>query len=344
MIFRLIVLCVLLVGCSTVEEVEQKELADPPKGHSDIQPPGEMPPAPRKTKYEGFVGVTIDTMMKKGDEAFQSGNYSEASKHYKNVMELQKATPGGRAAEALYKMGLCEELLGEDERAIAKYQDALKRRKDLTFELAQMEIPARLAMAYMRIGQMKTAKGYFLKAEKGIAKLRANLTAYQDKSQWLAEILYGMGFISAQIKNDKNFDDTIYSIQHAQNYLLFAIEINDPKWSPMAGKEMEKLYKAALENINSMTLEKSKDSVVAERKLQEKKKSMSYTLLDQIANLQDLVLPEVENSILKQTLVNLSETEKALDAIVKSRPVGEGLTDEAKKFENPKREGRIKDE
>lgn len=339
MIYRYLLLTFFLFGCSSVETVETSELADPAKENSEIQPPGPMP-----TKYDGYVGVNLDTIIAKGDSQFLAGRYSEALVQYRNVIELQKSTPHGKTAEALYKAGMCHELMGDDAKAIATYQDALKRKKDLTFELGQMEIPARLAMAYMRIGQLKTSKNYFLKAEKGLARLRANLANYENKSQWLAQILYGMGFISAQIKDDRNFDDTIHSIQHAQSYLLFSMEINDPKWSPLAGQELEKLYKVAYENIENMKEDPSKDAVAAKRTLQEKQKKMGYILLDQISNLYDQVMPEVENTYLKETLARIATTEKAIETLVKSRPVGEGLTEEAKKFESPKREGRIKDD
>ncbi len=347
MTFKLLIISFLfLVGCSSVEEVNVTNVAESTSDHSDIEPPSTAPTTTEAlgAKLVGISGSSVDFYMNKGEIAFRAGDYRTAIDNFKTVIELQKAAKWGRAAEALYRMGMCYEFLGDDAKAIATYQDALKRKKNLTFELGNMEIPARLAMSYMRIGQLKTARTYFLKAEKGIAKLRTNLGDYEEKSEWLAEILFGMGRISSQIKRDKNFEDTIYSIEHAQNYLLFALEINDSKWSPKAGEELEKLYRAGYENINEMKGDPGKDPVVTKRSLQEKQRKMGYTLLDQMSNLEDQILPEVENKTLKKTLERLSITKKEIEKLVESRPIGEGLTEEAKKFESPKREGKIKDE
>ena len=88
------------------------------------------------------------------DSYFQLANYEQALKWYATVIEFNKGATES-TAEALYKSGLCHEYLGNDAKAIATYTDALKRKEKLTFELAWLEIPARLAMTYVRLGEFK---------------------------------------------------------------------------------------------------------------------------------------------------------------------------------------------
>src|SRR5690606_3770948 len=104
------------------------------------------------------------------------------------------------------------------------------------------------------------------------------------------------------------------------------------------------LYEASLENINSMTAGEDKAAVAAQRKLHEKQVKMGYTLLDQLSNLQDQVIPEIQNDHLKSTLERIAAIENEIENQVRARPVGEGLTEEAMRFERVKREGTTKDE
>jgi hypothetical protein len=153
-----------------------------------------------------------------------------------------------------------------------------------------------------------------------------------------------LGYKISQIHTTHNFDDFVYALEHAQNYLLFSIELNDPVWSKAAAEELIKIYQNTLTHIQSLKVEPAKNTLAARRELQDRQKKMSYVALDQIENLHDMILPEVENDFLKKVKGELQKVEAQFSEVVNARPVGEGLTEEAKRFEQPKREGRIKDD
>lgn len=288
-------------------------------------------------KFPLSENVTRATFML-ADSYFQLANYQSALQWYKKVIEFNKGQKKS-TADALYKLGLCYEYLGEDTKAIAAYLDALKRKEKLSFELYGLEIPARLALSYMRQGELRSAQKYFLITESGITRVRKKLLTYRDKSAWLAQILYQMGSMSFHIKTSPNIDNNLLSLDHVQDYLLFAAELNDPKWSDLAATEIFNVYETAFNIIQKMEPENKADRALARHEQILKQNKFSNDLLDNIENLRDKITPETENLYIKTNLQRLDLLEKQIQQFIATNIQNSKLTEEAKKLEAPRREG-----
>ncbi len=288
---------------------------------------------------------TVEVTLMVAESYFQLSQYPESIKWYERVIEFNKTSDSFSTAEALYKLGLIYEFTNQDTKAVATYLDALKRKSNLSFELTELEIPARLAMTYVRIGEFKSSKKYFLMAEKGIKKVKSKLAQYQSKSKWLAQVLFQMGFVSStmnasRMKNSTDLKDTLFSIDHAQEYLLFSAELNDSKWSAAAADELFNIYNTFVNNMKTFEASNStKDDVLNQRVTNQARRKLALQILDQIDNLKDKIIPDAENKYIRETMKKIVPLENELNQYIAMAPVNEGITEEAKKLDSLKREG-----
>ena len=148
-----------------------------------------------------------------------------------------------------------------------------------------------------------------------------------------------MGSVSTQIKAATKLNDVLLSLDRAQDYLLFAAELNDPKWSALAANEIYKAYDESFKNILNITTEKKEDKILAKHEQLQKQKKTANDLLENIENLRDKVTPETENKHIKECMKKMDALEKRIQQFLASNTSVNTLTEEAKKLEAPKREG-----
>ena len=104
--------------------------------------------------------------------------------------------------------------------------DAHKRSVNLPPDVAQAELPARLAAAYARIGEHAKAVQYFQEASSGLKKALTNSgTTAKIQQQFAARTLYAMGQLTAR-QRGLNADPKSYlkSLSIQQPYLLQSAE------------------------------------------------------------------------------------------------------------------------
>lgn len=151
---------------------------------------------------------------------------------YREIIERSSERQMEFVALASYRIAYCEEVLMENERALAALSDAYKLKAYLPLEISLAEIPARIASVHSRLNQPQLADIYTAKAEKGMNKLKAIKRGADP--EWVSQTLIRMGSLSLNQIDPVSFRQNLSTLARNQRYLLQAIEINHSKWSKEA--------------------------------------------------------------------------------------------------------------
>ncbi|MES2769078.1 MAG: tetratricopeptide repeat protein [Bdellovibrionota bacterium] len=295
---------------------------------------------------------TLDELYQRGKSERIQGSPKECLKTFSKVIDLRKTVQDSLFAYSLYQSGLCHEMLGEYERAIAVYQDALRVKAIVNSELALLEIPSRLAISYERVQDVATANNYYLIVKRYIDDLKKNKKSFNSKKEYYAETLFQMGTIANNYQPTKSSDPGILaqdfssylkSISYAQEYLMLVLELEVQPYTEYALKQMVTNFQSSFEFIKNIGLDSGDDEVVAQRDRQMRQKDMSTILAHHIDEFEteSSVQKKSKRSDYKEIFSKLKEIKTGLDAIINERPIGEGLTLEAQKLQDPKKEGRF---
>lgn len=297
---------------------------------------------------------TLDELYQRGKSERIQGSPKECLKTFGKIIDFRKTAQDSLFAYSLYQSGLCHEMLGEFDRAIAVYQDALRVKAIVNSELALLEIPARLAISYERVNDAGTANTYYLKVKNYIDDLRKNKQAFSAKREYYAETLFQMGTIANNYQSSNKADNGIFaqdfssylkSISYAQEYLMLVLELEVQPYAEYALKQMVSNFQSSFELIQKLPQEnldqKSQDDVVTQRDRQARQKDMSVILANHIDQFetQSAIAKKSKRSDYKEIFAKLKEIKIGLDTIINERPIGEGLTPEAIKLQDPKKEG-----
>lgn len=288
---------------------------------------------------------TFDELYQRGKSERIQGNSDECLKTFNKIIELRKTIQDGLYAYSLYQSGLCYEMKNQNDRAIAVYQDALRVKSIVNSELSELEIPSRLAVAYSRIGENEVAEKYYAQAKKYIEQLKISRKPFTTKKEYYAEVLFQMGTIASQYKlnqgGNQDFQSYLKSVGYSQEYLMLVLEMNVAPYSEYAFKQMITNFQNTFNIIKNIPMEDLKDTVVAKRYRQQKQKEMSEMLAHHIDEFETAAVVQKKSTRgdYKEIFAKLKEIKSGLDSLINERPEGEGLTPEAKKLQNPKKEG-----
>ncbi len=271
------------------------------------------------------------------------GAFEDAANKLQTVVRLNEDKDLYLEADALYNLGKSHEGMGNDEKALATLLDAERRSKFLSHQVADVEIPARVAGIYARQGQMELADRYYTKAENGLAKLKGKGSF--EKQDWIPKALYGMGKITPRQISESDFESGLRSLRRSQSYLLRATEFNHALWSPKAEVEIEEIYKNAWSVIEAYPLADSEDKLAALKEQQNRMIELGLILSGVLSQLNQEFLPDQEtvNPSVKKLKAFVAQFDKKIDALIGSRPMNEGLTPEAEKLDAVVREGKVVD-
>ncbi len=255
------------------------------------------------------------------------GQCDKAAERYREAVRGSAGKFEQIEAQALFRLSLMYECLGQDTKTITSLLDARKRGKSLPYETLHAEIPARLAAAYARIGNRKKALEYFSLASEGLKKMVGRHHDHKRK-EVLSRTMYLMGQLSySQRDATASADSYMQSLSMQQPYLLQATELDHPLWSRKAADDLQMGY----ENIWKFKLE----SVDQRRAF--------YTRgLQVIQELKKLKLPKA-NPLVENVFTHIAKVESKLQAELAKVAEFNQLTKEAEKREGLKREGRIVD-
>lgn len=258
------------------------------------------------------------------------GQWSEAIRIDRDVYEKTVKLQPNIAAQALYRMSFAYEALGDDLKTLATLLDAYRMSAYLPSEVAQAEIPARLASVYGKAGRDKEAMNYLNLAEKGIAKVREEK---RDLDQtWLAKTYVQMGTVSTNQVSSENFESAAEGQKMVQVYLIKAMGLNNPIWSKRAVDQAKNTYSALF------TL------VQAEHQDRQLQANMGGSLSDLIeqAELFKPMQGQVANAFEKDFFLYLQEVRKKTEDILYQTKATMSLTEESQRLNSVKRPGRVK--
>ena len=251
--------------------------------------------------------------------------WDEASTRYRQVVRGGTAAPILRAT-ALYRLSNCHEAMGDDPQVVADLTDLLTRRKFLAPEIAQGELPARLAAAYARVGNYDRAQEFYQQAEAGISKLR--LEAGSKLPPWLPKTLFLMGEYSRRQVSWDDFETAVRPLPRAQIYLLEAAETGRQPWADKAAEEIGKIYNDLVTTVEGAPLPEG-DPLVAKRSLQRRQWSRAALLTETLVELRAREIPGKKSEAVLKIRSSLKSVDQRLARILQERPAGEGLTESA---------------
>lgn len=275
--------------------------------------------------------------------------YPQAAEMYTKVVDHYRGLHTRDEIEALYRLSICYEALEKDEKNLLALLQLENGAQHMPKNTLQVEVPARIAAAYARLGNDEQARKYFARSQDGLKSIR-RLNLGKDALIWLPKTYYSMGHIvpvKRRITEAEEYKNYLAALEQSQVWLLKATEMaNAPDWSQKAGSELLEGYKVAWQIIEEYPLPNDADKLQAEKKKQETQKKMASYLDAVIEKLKVDRAPmasEKTNAPLANLMKGVTDIQKKVDALISARDVQDLKTPEAQKREGLKQEGRIRD-
>lgn len=316
----------------------------------------------KQKKVRPHTDETVTAQYEKGLKELDAGNYLEASKildrllvqspgteldlvvlynsasAYEGLKDCKTANERFRQvvrssqgkfsrieSQALFRVALTYECLGQDTKTVTALLDAIRRGKDLPPEILRAEAPARLAAAYARLGNRTKALEYFNIANKGLKVLVRKTDAGQKEI--MARTMYLMGQLSDGQKNaEMDPESYAHSVYIQQPYLLQSMEMNHPVWSKNAAEDLRIAY----------------DNVWRVKVPQDERDEFLKRSLQNVLELKKLKLP-TNNPIVESAFVTLDREENKIRLALAEINDSTKLTPEAERREGLRRDGHIQD-
>jgi tetratricopeptide (TPR) repeat protein len=166
-----------------------------------------------------------------------------AADRYRKVIAASSKIAPQLHSQGLYRLSYAYECLGNDAKVIASLLEVRNHVNSLTEDILQAELPARLAAAYARVGNNKTAKFYYDQANKGLALLKVSYRQRAKYDELVARILFLMGRINQPDEHAKDKPKAyLENIRLLQSYLYQSIELEVPVWSEKSLKQLVNSY------------------------------------------------------------------------------------------------------
>lgn len=255
------------------------------------------------------------------------GNCAKASERYRQVVRSSAGKFSRIEGEALYRSSLMYECLGQDTKTITSLLDTKRRAKELSFDILNAEIPARLAAAYARMGNREKALQYFTQASRGLKQV-VSQNGVRVKTDRVARTLFLMGKLNPSQRNAEAEPTTyLQSVSMQQPYLLQSIELGDPTWSPRAADDL----KVAYDNVWKFKIEDP-----------EKRREFYTRTLQTINELRKIRMPRADPKV-DTVFAVLDQTERQVQNELSRFAESNPLTPEAQKRQGLRREGRLID-
>lgn len=265
------------------------------------------------------------------------GRWTEAAERYRAVAMACDGVALELEAISLYRLSFASEALADDPGTVAVLHDLLGLAKHLPREIADAELPARLASAYARVGNFDEADRYYKRAEAGINILRRSHQAEgasNPKLEWLPRTLYFMGSQSYRTVSWSDFETAMRPLARGQIYLLQASEFHVSPWSERASEDLIKTYRELWRVIEMAPQPDPADPQVSARAIQHLQWDRAALLLQHVQELRARFLPPLAAKGQAQTGdlgPFVSDLEKKIAHLLELRPVGDGPTEESRR-------------
>ena len=158
----------------------------------------------------------------------------------RSALDLSLKIPDFRA-RSLLELSYIYECLGKAELALISLKDLQKNRSALPWSWNHILYPARMSLAFARLGDIKQADKYKSMSLQKILEYKQTFKDDKKMKENISEIFYLMGRSYVQIKNIKApaFGQSFF---YHQLFLLQALFLEDKTWSPLAKKELNLLF------------------------------------------------------------------------------------------------------
>ncbi len=185
--------------------------------------------------------------------AYKELNQCEKSENiYQNLLKRSKNNPHFKPRIYLL-LAYTYECLGEAEKTLIALREGMKNSFSLTQDMKLIEYPARLSLAYFRLGEEEKGKEIQKQLYQNLKsrKKAFRITSATDKNFSRYFYIIGRSYIRPFSVQLNTF---LKMIPYHQAYLIQSILLDAGKWSLRAEKELNHLYRKAWE-----TLKKQKD-------------------------------------------------------------------------------------
>lgn len=264
-----------------------------------------------------------------GGIAYQeAGDCKTAAERYKATIRVTNNK--NPETQALARLRLSDVLSceGNDKMAIVNLVELYKNRRFLPVEIAEAEVPARLAAAYARADNKKMAQKYFKEAEIGFRKVNS-LNSTPVQRPILAKTLYLMGNMSHLDPEKISSQDYFTSIDALQGFLFRAVEMDVDTWSDLAANQLRDAYQKVWLFIDRDSTDKREQTIAAQTALISMKELTSQYVPNQ-----------KPNKRISALFASLDRTERQIEGFLITNRPGSALTNEAKKAMDVKQDGR----
>ena len=214
----------------------------------------------------------------------------------------------------MFEQSAVAEALGNESEMLADLKDAEALKASLPVEVRLAALPARLAVASIKLGQTQEAQKYRVLAEQGINQLRAQGL---QPAQW-AKLYFEMGSFSTHQLATENFQASLDSFANAQIFLLKAVEAGVTPWSNRALAAIQEHYRDFWNLAMNPTISLGMDLGAQERMKGELQSSWLGQIAKLLVQLQQNYKPEelaisAQEKTLREFVAKLDdETQKRL--------------------------------
>lgn len=271
-------------------------------------------------------------------------NCELASERFRKVIRLSAKTAPTIRGRALLRMSDVYTCLGEDNKAILTLVEIVKGKFDLPVEVIRAEVPAKLATAYARMGNIKEANRYFQIAERGLVQVETSYRNPQERTKAMGMTLFLMGNTSQINIQSMSSDEYFATIKSLQRYLYRAVELNAEPWSEQAAQQIMQLYKNTWSYIDRVPPGPSASANVkiGERERRQEQVRVAQVALQSLRSLLSERIPDKNEPSGVKQLIQLAKTEETkLRNYLALNIVGSELTPEAREASALKRQGQV---
>ena len=220
-----------------------------------------------------------------------------AARRFRQVIDASQQGRLPRVeAQALVRLSYVYECLGKDTHVITSLLDAKRRSKHLAPTVVKAELPARLAAAYLRLGNRKKSEMYFAQAENGIRSLRFSREDPVKVKDVLASTLFLMGRLDYNDKNKISLNVFVENLRELQKYLLKSVEMGHKNWSPKAARQIVDAYKYIWEQVRRQAVGNDSDRELARKKVVQMQKKVLLGSTNNIEELRNMRFPDAIRS------------------------------------------------
>ncbi len=299
-----------------------------------------------KEKFDAFIkqypasllSVSAVFQLAKAYEGLE--DFQNAAKHYRNAAELWAGKKPKDRVQALYRLSICYERLAEDDKMLGALLAVSKDEVYLKRNVRDIELPARLAIGYARVGNVERSKSYFELAKFNLKKFLKRQDKESSK-EWIAKTLYSIGEMSLRASESRSFEDHLRALNASQTYLLRSLEYDLSPWSENSQNLLQSNYKTLFSKLIAKNSRHPKDT--SDRQQMDKNKVNARKLS---TALEQAILEFSPIYINKPSVKAFESFATALDKDIQRLYLfepGETLTPEAQKLQSLSRPGRVYD-